>query len=122
MSDAETTMLTLRQRIARFVAERDWEQFHTPKDLAAAISIEAAELQELFLWKSPSEVEAMAGQPEARRRVCEELADVLILCLNLANRLEIDVAEAVLSKVEANAAKYPADVVRGRADKYDSYR
>lgn len=122
MSDAETTILTLRQRIARFVAERDWAQFHTPKDLAAAISIEAAELQELFLWKSPAEVEAMTGQPEARRRVCEELADVLILCLNLANRLEIDVAEAVTAKVEANAAKYPADVVRGRADKYDSYR
>ena len=121
MPDADTTMLSLRQRIDAFVAERDWAQFHNAKDLAAAIAIEAAELMELFLWKTPHEVEHASQQPATRRRIEEELADVLILCLSLANRLEIDVSAAVLSKVAANGAKYPAERVRGRADKYTSY-
>lgn len=121
VNDERTTILDLRRRIEAFVAERDWEQFHTPKDLAAAIAIEAAELQELFLWKSAAEVEVMTARPEAMGRIREELADVVILCLNLANRLHIDVAEAVTWKMAANAAKYPVALARGRSDKYDSY-
>ncbi len=122
MSDADTTLQDLRERIAVFVHERDWEQFHTPKDLASAISIEAAELMELFLWRSAAEVEAVAAGPETGQKVQDELADVLILCLSLANRLEIDVADAVARKIESNRAKYPADKVRGRAEKYTYYR
>lgn len=121
MNDEKTTILGLRRGVEAFVTERDWEQFHTPKDLAAAIAIEAAELQELFLWKSAAEVEAMARQLEAMGRIREELADVLILCLNLANRLNIDVSGAVTEKMAANAAKYPVALARGRSDKYDSY-
>jgi NTP pyrophosphatase (non-canonical NTP hydrolase) len=121
MIDAETTLLAMRERVQAFVHARDWEQFHNAKDLATAIAIEAAELMELFLWKTPSEVELTVQAADSRHRIAEELADVLILCLSLANRLDIDVATAVSSKVQANEAKYPADLVRGKADKYTTY-
>lgn len=121
MPDAETTLLSLRRRVATFVRERDWEQFHNAKDLAAAIAIEAAELMELLLWKAPEQVDAVARDTLARQRLEDELADVLILCLSLANRLEIDVSDAVSRKMASNAAKYPPDLARGRADKYTSY-
>jgi NTP pyrophosphatase (non-canonical NTP hydrolase) len=121
MNDAETTLLHLRECVGAFVRERDWEQFHNAKDLAAAIAIEGAELLELFLWQTPSEVEEGAGRAEMRRRIAEEMADVVILCLSLANRLDMDVADAVGTKIEANAAKYPAHLARGKADKYTHY-
>lgn len=121
MTDAETTILHLRERVEAFVQERDWAQFHNPKDLAAAIAIEAGELMELFLWKSPAEVAAVAAQPDHEQRLREELADIMILCCCLANRLEIDLSTAVYDKVDANAAKYPAHLSRGRADKYTRY-
>ena len=122
MTDAETTILHLRERIEMFVHERDWAQFHNPKDLAAAIAIEAGELMELFLWKSAAEVAAAVTQPDHERRLREELADIVILCCCLANRLDIDLSTAVHAKVDANAAKYPAHLSRGRADKYTRYQ
>ncbi len=121
MTDADTTILNLRERVEAFVQERDWEQFHNAKDLANAIAIEAAEIMELFLWKTPPEVELVVQDADSKHRITEELADVLILCLSLANRLEVDIAGAVTNKVKANEAKYPADLVRGKADKYTSY-
>lgn len=121
MSDADTTVLALRRRIGGFVRDRDWERFHNPKDLATAIAIEAAELMELFLWKGPVEVDEAIGQREGRDRIEEELADIMILCLSLANRLEVDVADAVAAKVASNEAKYPAELVRGKAHKYTHY-
>jgi NTP pyrophosphatase (non-canonical NTP hydrolase) len=119
--DADTTILNLRERVKAFVRERDWEQFHNAKDLASAIAIEAAEVMELFLWKTPSEVQLAAQDEDSRHRIAEELADVLILCLSLANRLDIDLTAAVINKVKANEEKYPAALVRGKADKYTSY-
>ena len=121
MSDADTTILALRDRIGAFVRVREWEAFHNPKDLANAIAIEAAELMELFLWKGPHEVDEEARRPDSRRRIEEELADIVILCLSLANRLEIDVTDAIAGKVASNEAKYPADMVRGKAHKYTHY-
>jgi NTP pyrophosphatase (non-canonical NTP hydrolase) len=121
MADRETSIGALRDRVAAFVQARGWETFHAPKDLASAIAIEAAELMEVFLWKDTQEVEVAAHQPDTRQRIEEELADVIILCLSFANRLEIDVSDAVASKVAGNEAKYPADVVRGRAHKYTYY-
>lgn len=121
MSDTTTTLNDLRERVAAFVHERDWEQFHTPKDLASAIAIEAAELMELFLWKTVGEVEDIAATPATRQKVQDELADVLILCLSLANRMGIDASEAILRKMDSNRAKYPADIVRGSAEKYTHY-
>ena len=121
MTDADTPILALRERVETFVQRRDWEQFHNAKDLAAAIAIEAAELMELFLWQSPEEVAATTRQPDSAHRIKEELADVFILCCCLANRLEIDITSAVGDKVRQNEAKYPADRARGKADKYTAY-
>jgi dCTP diphosphatase len=121
MKDTDTTISTLRARVKAFVHERDWEQFHNVKDLSSAIAIEAAELMELFLWKAPSEVELVTQNAASRQRIAEELADVLILCLSLANQMDIDVTDAVIGKVNANEVKYPSELARGKADKYTSY-
>ena len=108
------TFSDLLAAAARFRDDRDWARFHTPKDLAAAVAIEASELQEIFLWsESDARVEEMT-----RHRVEEELADVLIHCANLALALDIDVPSALAAKFEANAAKYPIERARGKATKY----
>src|SRR5947209_5862888 len=99
VSDADTTLESLRSRIHTFVRDRDWERFHNPKDLAAAIAIEAAELMELCLWKDLSEIADLVKDRDHRKALEEELADIIILSLSLANRLQIDVADAVTSKL-----------------------
>lgn len=109
----------LKARVREFVAERDWDRFHSPKNLAMALSVEASELVELFQWLT--EEESAAPDPERRRRVAEELADVLWFLVRLADKLDIDLLEAAEQKLAANAAKYPADRVRGDARKYDQY-
>jgi len=109
----------LRVRVRAFVAERDWERFHSPKNLAMALAVEAAELVELFQWLTEEESGALdAGR---RRRVAEELADVLWFLVRLSDRLDVDLLAAAEAKLAANAAKYPADRVRGDARKYDEY-
>ena len=112
MSDNETTVGELRRAVARFVAERQWEQFHDPKNLSMAIAIEAAELMEHFQWLRSEELSGAVG--EARAAVTEELADILCFALSFANALQIDVASAVQAKLAKNAAKYPAERFRGR--------
>ena len=118
MNDATTPIGELRRRVAAFVRERAWEPFHSPKDLAAALVVEASELLEIFLWKASSESEAMVGQPDLRARVLEELADVVILACDLANRMGADVAGAVEAKLAANARKYPVERSKGSNAKY----
>lgn len=108
-----------RQRLRAFVAERDWEQFHSPKNLAMALSVEAAELVEVFQWLS--EEQSAALDVEQRLRAAEELADVLWFLVRIADRLDIDLLEAAEAKFGKNAAKYPADRVRGQSRKYDEY-
>ena len=109
----------LTQRVRAFVEERDWDRFHSPKNLAMALSVEASELVELFQWLT--EEESDAPDPERRRRVAEELADVLWFLVRLSDRLGIDLLEAAEAKLAANAAKYPADRVRGNSRKYTEY-
>lgn len=109
----------LRARVREFVAERDWERFHSPKNLVMALSVEASELVELFQWLTQEESNAL--DPERRRRVAEEMADVLWFLVRLADRLDVDLLEAAEAKIAANAAKYPADRVRGSARKYTDY-
>jgi NTP pyrophosphatase (non-canonical NTP hydrolase) len=109
----------LRARVRVFVAERDWERFHSPKNLAMALSVEASELVELFQWLT--EEESAALDPARRARVADELANVLWFLVRLSDRLDIDLLEAAERKLAANAAKYPADRVRGRAKKYNEY-
>jgi len=109
----------LKARVRAFVAERDWERFHSPKNLAMALSVEASELVELFQWLTEEESGALDGA--ARRRVAEELADVLWFLVRLSDRLDIDLLEAAELKLAENAKKYPAEKVRGDARKYDEY-
>lgn len=109
----------LRDRLRAFVAERDWEQFHSPKNLAMALSVEVAELVEQFQWLS--EQQSAALDADRLQRVQDELADVLVYLVRIADRLDIDLLAAAARKLELNAAKYPADRVRGQARKYDEY-
>ena len=109
----------LKRRVRAFVEERDWDRFHSPKNLAMALSVEASELVELFQWLT--EEESGALDAERRLRVAEELADVLWFLVRLADRLDIDLLEAAGRKLAANAAKYPADRVRGQSKKYSEY-
>ena len=106
----------LTGQLRRFAAERDWEQFHSPKNLASALIVEAAELLEHFQWLSESQSAALP--PAQRDAVALEMADVLLYLLRLADRLDIDLLAAARAKIALNAAKYPVDKARGRADKY----
>lgn len=108
----------LLQEILKFRDQRDWKQFHTPKNLAAAIAIEAAELQEHFLWKSDPGVRAALRNPKKRDKVIEELADVIIFTLLLADRLGVDIDAVVRHKIRDNAKKYPVEKAKGTAKKY----
>lgn len=116
--DRKTSIYQLRQLIQDFVDERDWRKYHNPKDLAISIAIEAAELMELFQWVSERKVEKVLEDAKRFTRLEEELADIIILCFNLANVLDVDVAKAVTKKVEKNRAKYPVDLVKGNYKKY----
>ena len=106
----------LRLALRRFAAERDWDQFHSPKNLAMALSVEAAELLEHFQWLSDTESSALNA--EARAKVSEELADVLLYLVRLADKLDVDLAAAASEKLRGNATKYPADKARGTSKKY----
>ena len=107
----------LQERIRKFRDERDWLQFHNHKDMATALAIEAAELQELFLWKHGDEIEEVASTK--RERLSEELADVAVYLLELADNLEINLGDAVVAKLEKNAAKYPVHKAKGSSAKYN---
>jgi len=112
------TWQSLLEDVRRFRDERDWSQFHTPKNLAAAIAIEAAELQERFLWKTDAEIDRDLKTAAKKAGVAEELADVLMFALLLADRLGIDVGQAIVDKLAANAKKYPVALAHGNARKY----
>lgn len=99
------------KKLIEFRDERDWEQFHNPKDLAMAISIEAGELLELFLWKKHDEAD--------KEKVKEELADVLAFAFLLADKYDLDIKEIMLEKIKHNGEKYPVDKAKGTAKKYD---
>src|SRR4051812_39804515 len=114
MPDQTTTISTLRQRMRDFVRERDWEQFHSPKNLAMALAAEAAELMEHFLWMENAESRAVAADPARRPEIVDEIADVLGVCLALSNALDLDLSDAFLDKMSRNVLKYPADRARGK--------
>ena len=115
MTDETTTLAYLRQRVAEFVTARNWEQFHTPKNLSGAIAIETAELMEHFQWLTDEQA-AVALQDETKlAAVTDELADVLIYTLSLANALDVDVSAAVLGKLARNEERFPAEEWQGRA-------
>jgi dCTP diphosphatase len=112
--DQTTTIADLREAVDAFVDARDWHPFHNAKDLAVSIAIEAAELLEEFQWHDAEQVAEASADPDARERVRQELADVLIYCLSLSNALSIDISDAVGDKLGIAAQKYPAEAYRGR--------
>ncbi|MFC4932498.1 nucleotide pyrophosphohydrolase [Massilia sp. GCM10023247] len=110
----------LRAIVRQFVDERDWDQFHTPKNLSAALAVEAAELLEHFQWLQTGRADELGADKLAQVR--HEMADVLVYLVRLADKLDVDLLAAVEEKMVLNRAKYPADKVRGDARKYHEYK
>jgi len=109
----------LQATLAQFAKDRDWDQFHSPKNLAMALSVECSELLEIFQWLSQDQ--SLDLPEDKRKQVEEEIADIAIYLLRFSDKVGVDLAAAVDSKLEANAVKYPADLVRGKSKKYNEY-
>jgi NTP pyrophosphatase (non-canonical NTP hydrolase) len=118
MQDNATTVAELRSRVLAFARERDWEQFHSPKNLSMALAAEAGELMEHFLWAEAKTSGGILLDPKKRSEIEDEIADVVIYALEFANMGGIDLAKAIEAKLAKNALKYPVHKARGRADKY----
>jgi NTP pyrophosphatase (non-canonical NTP hydrolase) len=114
MPDDTTTLSALKEAVRRFAAEREWEPFHSPKNLVMGLAVETAELMEHFLWMEPAESRQVVAEPGKREQVADELADVACYLLNLSLTLNIDLSEAIRAKMEKNARKYPVEKCRGR--------
>lgn len=112
--DRSVTLEELKGLVEKFVVQRDWAQFHSPKNLAMAIGVEAGELMDIFRWASADGSADMLGNGRTRRAVENEIADVMICCLALANRTEIDLSRAIKRKVEMNRKKYPIEKYKGK--------
>ena len=113
MSDKKTTIFNLKEKIEKFVNERKWEQFHSPKNLSMSISIEAAELMELFQWITNKESNAKMDKGELRENAIDEIADVLIYSFAFCNRNKIDISKAINQKLKKNIQKYPKHKFQG---------
>ena len=118
MNDASTTIAALRERVMAFAREREWEQFHSPKNLSMALAAESGELMEHFLWSETAASHAVVRDPAKRGEIADEIADVVIYALEFANISGIDLATAIEAKLAKNAAKYPVEKARGNAKKY----
>lgn len=118
MEDQKTTLIEIKDRVLKFAQERDWEQFHSPKNLSMAISAESAELMEHFLWQSSEASHTDIEDLKLRGKVEEELADIFIFAIEFANVTGMDIAKIIESKMSLNAKKYPIEKAKGRSDKY----
>lgn len=118
LTDSATTISELKTRVLAFVREREWEQFHSPKNLSMALAAETGELMEHFLWATAEQSRTIARDPVKRAKIADELADVVIYALEFANTTGLDVSAAIEAKMAANAKKYPVEKARGRSDKY----
>jgi len=113
--DYELTISQLEEKVWRFIEERNWSKYHKPKDIAESICIEAAELLELFQWRSHEEVEKLMNREDYKDKVREELADIIIYILSFAKVADIDLSKSIIEKIEKNAKKYPAEKYYGKA-------
>ncbi len=111
--DEQTTIGQLRAAVRQFVSAREWEVYHTPKNLAMSIAIEAAEIMEHFQWRTPEASSAIVQEEAWRADVADELADVLIYCLSFANACEIDISAAIQKKLARNEGRFPKNHVLG---------
>ena len=109
----------LREKLRRFAIERDWDQYHSPKNLAAALCVEAAELLEHFQWLTDDESKSLPSEQLAKVR--EEIADVLLYLVRLADKLNVDLLDAAANKIAVNARRYPVDKARGNNRKYTDF-
>lgn len=119
MTDQKTTIKMLRERVRRFVAARDWEQFHSAKNLSMSIAIETAELMEHFQWEDASDMKPFS--PSRRREIEHELADIVVYALDFCNMMKIDLSSAIERKMRLNEKKYPVRRARGKSQKYTHY-
>lgn len=110
-----TSLAELSRRVASFVDERDWQQFHTPKDVAVSLSIETAELLELFQWRSPDEIEELLNDDKYHDAIQDELADIMLYLVIFARRLDVDLVTAAEDKLARNEKRFPPDRYRGTA-------
>jgi NTP pyrophosphatase (non-canonical NTP hydrolase) len=110
----------MQEKFSQFIRERDWEQFHNPKDLAIALSIESNELLEHFQWKSYDEIDEVVEKH--KKEISSEVADVFHFLMSIAKACDIDLYEAFMEKLEKNEQRYPKDLVRGKTDKYTHYQ
>ena len=113
MKDTQTTIEQLKARMAEFVAQREWQKYHLPKNLAMSLAIETAELMEHFQWVTHEEAEELLKDPAARQEVADEMADVLAFLLSLANCLQLDLSAEFERKMLKNEQKYPPEKVKG---------
>ena len=114
-NDSDTMVEQLKKAVRKFVHDRAWEKYQNPKDLAESICIEAAEMLELFQWITPDEALSWKDETSKVRHIQEELADIIIYGLGMANIMKIDVTKVVVAKLESNAMKYPVEQYYGRA-------
>jgi len=115
MIDRRTSVEEIKRKVRIFVKERDWEKYHTPKNLAESICIEATELLQIFQWKKEDDVKTRKFSTELKKKIAEELADILIYSLSLANTTKIDVSTAISKKIKINEKKYPVEKWKGKA-------
>jgi NTP pyrophosphatase (non-canonical NTP hydrolase) len=118
MSDQDININSIKEKIKQFIRERDWEQYHHPKELAISLSLEAAELLELFQWKEKQSLEELKKDKDLMQKLKEELADIMIYAIDVANYIGIDVSDAILEKLKKNAEKYPVEKAKGSNKKY----
>jgi NTP pyrophosphatase (non-canonical NTP hydrolase) len=119
--DHSTTVEELKARVKSYCDARDWDQFHDAKELAMSITIESAELLELFRFKSGADMQQMFKNPGQREKICGELSDVLFASLRFAQLYDIDLTEAFCHKMAENERKYPVEKARGSNKKYDEF-
>lgn len=117
-TDSQTTIQQLKNEIIKFREDRDWRQFHQEKDLALDIMIEAGELAEHFLWKKPEEIEKIKQDKKKMREISNELVDVFWSCMQMADVLDVDLAQAFYAKLRQNEEKYPIEKCKGKSGKY----
>ena len=118
ISDDSATLSDLKDSVQDFIKERDWSKYHNPKDLAISISIEAAELLELFQWLKNGDISKELKKHNLMDRIKEELSDILIYSISLSNVLNLDLSEAIIQKIDSNRIKYPVEKIKGRYSKY----
>lgn len=114
-------VVKIHNEISKFITERDWDQFHSIKNLSMALSVESSELVELFQWMKEEDSNAVSQNPQLKARVGEELSDILVYLLRIAHKADIDLETVVLDKIKKNSEKYPAGLVKGSSKKYDQY-